>query len=69
MKILKPVRKVGGMDGGGVGGEGEVIKVDVVRDVVKMEGKEGGTSCSEEQAKGQVGASKNVGGGAFHWMK
>jgi len=61
MKILKPVRK-----GAGEGGEGEVIKVDVVRDVVRMEVKEG--SSGEEQGKGQM-ASKNVGGGAFHWMK
>jgi hypothetical protein len=62
MKILKPVRK--GV--GETGVEGEGIRVDVVRDVGRMEVKEG--SGGEEQGKGQV-ASKNVGGGAFHWMK
>jgi len=63
MKILKPVRKVGVGEAGAEGAE--VIKVDVVRDVVRMEVKEGN---GEEAGKGQV-ASKNVGGGAFHWMK
>ena len=64
MKILKPVRKGGGAGEAAEGGCGEVIKVDVVRDVVRME-----VNGGEEVGKGQVASGKNVGGGAFHWMK
>ena len=60
MKVLKAARKTVGGEGGGE----EAIKFDVAMDVVKTEVRDSG----EEQGKGQV-ASKNVGGGAFHWMK
>ncbi len=61
MKVLKPVRKVGEVDCSLEGG----LKVDVVRDVVRVEvTKEGEEHKGQQQ---QVG--KNVGGGAFHWMK
>ena len=60
MKVLKPVRKVGDVDYS----MPEGLKVDVVRDVARVEvAKEG------EEHKGQQPVGKNVGGGAFHWMK
>jgi hypothetical protein len=74
MKILKPVRSThsprtegpcaidsaAGVDGGD---RGDAFRTDVVRDFARIEGKDG-----EDHAKNQS-ASKNVGGGAFHWIK
>jgi hypothetical protein len=74
MKILKPVRSThsprtegpcatdsaAGVEGGD---RGDAFRIDVVRDLARAEVKEG-----EDHAKNQL-ASKNVGGGAFHWMK
>ena len=56
MKVLKPVRKAGDVDCS----MPEGLKVDVVRVEVTREG---------EEHKGQQQVGKNVGGGAFHWMK
>ena len=61
MKILKPVRRNDGVKEDEDGGE--VFKVDVVRDVVRMEVKD------KDDEQGKSLATKNLGGGAFHWMK
>jgi hypothetical protein len=59
MKVLKPVTKRTEVD------SPEGLKVDV-KDV-RVEVRDGGV---EDHGKGAgQSASKNVGGGAFHWMK
>jgi hypothetical protein len=67
MKILKPVRSPAYDENRDVFKDPketrDVFKVDVIRDVVRVEVKD----KDEEHVKCQVG--KNVGGGAFHWMK
>lgn len=60
MKVLKPVTRRTEID------SPEGLKVDLVKDVVRVEVKDCG--AGEEHGKGLL-ASKNVGGGAFHWMK
>jgi hypothetical protein len=60
MKVLKPVRPQASK----MEGEEEVFKVETIRDVVRVEVKEG-----DEHVKKEIQPSKNVGGGAFHWMK
>jgi len=62
MKVLKPVasRRTSEID------SPEGLKVDIVRVEVTDGGNAGG---QEEHQKGGQVASKNVGGGAFHWMK
>jgi hypothetical protein len=61
MKILKPVRSIARVDGPGDEG-GEVFNVNAGRDV-KMDGKD------KDDDHGKSQSAKNVGGGAFHWMK
>jgi len=61
MKILKPVRSIARVDGPGDEG-GEVFNVNTGRDV-KMEVKD------KDDDHGKSQSAKNVGGGAFHWMK
>ena len=46
------------------GGEGLELKTDVVRDTLRTDGK-----AENEEHKSPIVVAKNVGGGAFHWMK
>jgi len=63
MRVLKPPGRRAEADVGGGSPE-------VGRDVVRAEVREGSVGATGEEGRGGVGgAGKNVGGGAFHWMK
>jgi len=63
MRVLKPPGRRAEADVGGASPE-------VGRDVVRVEVRDGGVGGTGEEGRGGVGgAGKNVGGGAFHWMK